>query len=60
MCMQCTLHATIFTTQTIMIFFFALQGDPGMSNRHFYIENSLNVIAVNNLVERLIVWDYSF
>lgn len=43
-----------------MIFFFALQGDPGMSNRHFYIENSLNVIAVNNLVERLIVWDYSF
>ena len=43
-----------------MIFFFALQGDPGMSNRHFYIENRLNVIAVNNLVERLIVWDYSF
>lgn len=40
--------------------FFALQGDPGMSNRHFYIENRLNVIAVNNLVERLIVWDYSF
>lgn len=43
-----------------MIFFFALQGDPGMSNRYFYIENRLNVIAVNNLVERLIVWDYSF